>query len=84
MKDAVAYDKLVGRAAALLFVYAGVSEVNSLVGSKEAEDILKKAGVKYSFKKTVSKILNEEKTDICPMDKEAAGKQPQEFFKAMA
>lgn len=81
-QGAQAFDKVVGAAAALLFVFAEVSEVNGLVGSHGAVKILTEAGIKNNFKKIVPKILNKDKTDLCPMEKLSAGKTPEEFFEA--
>ena len=64
-----AADKIVGKAAAILFVYAGVSQVYADVMSKQAVDFLASHNVKYSFGKLADKIINRSGTGICPMEK---------------
>jgi hypothetical protein len=81
IKYKIAFDKIVGRAAALLLVYAGVGEVHALTGSREAARVFKKYKVYYQFKKTVPSILNEKKCDLCPYEKLSKGKTPAGFYK---
>ena len=63
-----AADKIVGRAAAMLFVHAGVSEVYAEVMSVAAADFLKKHGVKFSYACLVNSIINRNGTGMCPME----------------
>ncbi|MCJ7613849.1 DUF1893 domain-containing protein [Candidatus Bathyarchaeota archaeon] len=64
-------DKIVGVAAAMLCVYAGVSSVFALTISAEGIKVLEDNNVTYRFGKTVSNILNRSKTDVCPFEKMA-------------
>ena len=64
-------DKIVGVAAAMLCVYAGVSSVFALTISAEGIKVLEDNNVTYRFRKTVSNILNRSKTDVCPFEKMA-------------
>lgn len=70
-KAAVA-DKVAGKAVALLCVYAGVAAVYAEVLSKNAKDVLRQNSVTHEWKHLVDNILNEEKQDLCPFEKEAA------------
>ena len=61
-------DKVVGKAAAMLFALAEVKEVYGEVMSKQAVNYLKQRGIKYSHGKIVDAIMNRKGTDICPME----------------
>lgn len=86
-------DKVVGKAVALLFVLAGVTEVYAEVISKHAIAVLEKNNIAFSFEKEVDNIINRKGDGLCPMEeatlniddpKEAyeAIKAKLEFFKA--
>lgn len=63
-----AADKIVGKAAALLFIHAGISEVYAEVLSKSALDTLTENGVKFSYGTLCDSITNRSGTGICPME----------------
>ena len=66
---ASAADKIVGVAAAMLSVYAGVVSVFALTISEEGIRVLEDTNIAYLFEKKVSNILNHEKNDVCPFEK---------------
>lgn len=66
-------DKVCGRAPALLYVLLGVKEVYSHVMTGAAFSILEKSGIQASFDISADIIMNRAGTDICPMEKAAAG-----------
>ena len=66
---ASAADKIVGVAAAMLCVYAGVASVFALTISEEGIRVLEDNNILYLFEKKVSNILNRSKTDVCPFEK---------------
>jgi len=66
---ASAADKIVGVAAALLCVYAGVASVFALTISEEGIRVLEDNNITYLFEKKVSNILNRSKNDVCPFEK---------------
>ena len=66
---ASAADKIVGVAAAMLCVYAGVASVFALTISEEGIRVLEDNNIAYLFKKKVSNILNRNKNDVCPFEK---------------
>jgi hypothetical protein len=71
-KDLVAVsaaDKIVGVAAAMLCVYAGVASVFALTISEEGMKVLEDNNISYRFEKKVSNILNRDKKDVCPFEK---------------
>lgn len=68
LKDAYVYDKVTGRASALLLAYGGAKELNTGMLSSEAVPVLEKYRIKYTAAKTVPYILNRAKTGSCPME----------------
>lgn len=57
-----AADKAVGKAAAMLFVLLGVSEIYAAIMSRSAKKILDEYGIKYSCGEEVEYIINRKKT----------------------
>ncbi len=68
LKDAQMYDKVTGRASALLLAYGGAKSLHTGMLSKEAIPILTKYHISYSADKEVDYILNRSKTGSCPME----------------
>ena len=66
-------DKIVGRAAALLFVYAGVKAVYGRVMSQKAAAVLQQAGIPYAYEKAVPYIINRRGDGMCPMEQKVEG-----------
>lgn len=64
-----AADKIVGKAAAMLFVKAGVKEVYGEVMSEPARLFLKSRGIPYSYSTLTDRIINRAGNDMCPMEK---------------
>lgn len=79
-RDLIIFDKIIGKAAALLFAYLGAKEVYGVIGSKEAAKTLRKFKIKFYFRKTVENILNKAKTGSCPMEKLSRTKTPEELY----
>ena len=69
LKGFSAADKISGKAAALLFVLAGVKEVYAEVISEPAVEALSRFDIRASYGAITSKILNRAGTDSCPMEK---------------
>ncbi len=63
-----AADKVVGKAAAMLFAYAGVSSVYGRAMSREAVEIFKENSIHFSYGILTEKIINRNGTGICPME----------------
>lgn len=82
MRGVVVYDKVVGRAAALLFAYAEVKKVYGVIMSEAAIDILKKYNISHTACKVVKNILNREGNGTCPMEiLSFSVKTPEEFYR---
>lgn len=68
LKNAIAADKVVGKAAAFLYVNLGVKEVYAEVMSSAAIHVFQTYGITFSYKMLVEKILNRTGTELCPME----------------
>ena len=67
-----AADVIVGKAAAMLFVKAGIVCVHGKTMSVSARDFLEQHGIPCSYDTLTEKIINRQGTDICPMEKTVA------------
>ena len=72
MKDASVADRVVGKAVALLCVYAKVKEVYAVVLSRKAMAVLKRNKIAYRCGELVENVLGTDKTGRCPFEKAAA------------
>lgn len=66
-------DKIVGRAAAFLFVRLNVSEVYGEVISNQAMKVLESYGIPTFFNTVTDYIVNREGTGLCPMETAVLG-----------
>lgn len=84
LKDFCAADKIIGKAAALLFALAGVKEVYGEVMSKAALPILQKYAIHYEYGTLTENIVNRKGDDMCPMEKTVLGiSNPLEAYEAL-
>jgi hypothetical protein len=67
--DSSIADKVVGRAAALLFKHIGVKEVFAVIVSEAGLIVLNEYGVSIEYDKLVPKILDRRGGNICPFEK---------------
>ena len=67
-KDMVAADKVVGKAAAYLYVLLGVAFVHAKVISKGAEEVFLRFEIPYAFEEKVEAIRNRAGDGYCPME----------------
>ncbi len=68
LTDFVVADRIVGKAAALLFVLAKIKCVYAEVISEPAILILKQHNIEYSYGKLTKNIINRKGDGICPME----------------
>ncbi len=74
-----AADKVVGKAAACLYVLLGVSTIHAGVISEPAAQVLRENGIEVSFDQCVAAIRNRTNTGFCPMEQAVMGiSTPQE------
>ena len=79
-----AADRVVGRAAAFLYVLLGVKEIYAEILSESAESVLDRYGIKWTFGTKVKNILNRTGDDLCPMEKIAINHEdPEEAYAAL-
>ena len=64
-----ASDKVVGKAAAMIYVALQISELYTGVISRAAHEVLKKHNITVYYDEEVDIILRRDKQDICPMEK---------------
>ena len=62
-------DKIVGKAAAMLFILAGIKNAYGEVMSIGGLEFLEQNGIGASYNVLTKKIINRSGTDICPMEK---------------
>lgn len=73
LKDFSAADKVVGRAAAFLYILLGVKAVYAHVMSEGAAYTLEKNGIEPSYDISVKSIINRSGTGRCPMEESVDG-----------
>ena len=72
LRGASVADKIVGRAAAMIMIYAGVKEVFASVMSNGAVELFRDYGIDYSYSMTAIAISNRRGDGICPMERATA------------
>ena len=79
-----AADKIVGKAAALLYVYMGIKAVYAEMLSVAAENVLRDNGIAYEYGEKVDRIINRKGDGPCPMEHAVANiSSPQEALEAV-
>lgn len=68
LNDFSVADKIVGRAAAMLFIKAGIKSVYAQVISSSAIELLAKNGIECEWSTQVDHIINRKGTGLCPME----------------
>lgn len=77
-------DKIVGKAVALLFLYAGIEAVYASVISREARELFEKKSIHVEWGELVAHILNNCTPATCPFERLAAGiTDPAEAYKKL-
>lgn len=66
--DSIVVDKVIGKAAALLMVFAGVKEVFTPTISLPAVEVFKNHDIKITFDSEVDRIINRKGDGLCPME----------------
>jgi hypothetical protein len=68
-RSLVTADRIVGRAAGLLNLYMGVSEVHTLLISTGAKELLKEHGIHFQFKEETDAIKMKDGVIFCPFER---------------
>lgn len=83
-KGSSAADKVVGKAAAFLYVLLGVAEVYAPVMSKAAVRVLRENGIEPRYDTLTEHIINRAGTGLCPMEAAVAElSDPSEALRAI-
>ena len=69
LKGAVVADKRVGKAAACLLIEGGVKRVNTPLVSTPAREMLEAAGIPLYAREEIPLMVNNDRSDLCPMEK---------------
>ncbi len=72
LEGASVADRVVGKAVALLCVYAGIRDVYAEVLSRKAKAVFEENGIPCEWKRLVDKILDLNRSGVCPFEKAAA------------
>ncbi len=68
LRNASAADRIVGKAAAMLYALTGVEEVFAQVLSEQGRTVLKRYGIVYEYGTLTENIINRAGTGLCPME----------------
>lgn len=68
VKGAVAADKVVGKAAAMLYILLEIKDLHACVISEFALNVLSKSTINVTYDKKVPMIRNRTDTGFCPME----------------
>lgn len=61
-------DKVIGKSAAMLLIKAQVKQIDTILISKHAIDLLDKYHMSYTYEEVVPYIINRTKDGMCPME----------------
>ena len=82
LRGADVADKVIGRAAALLFAHGGVRSLWAARMSEAARDFLQTTDIVFDYGELVPAVLNRDGTGLCPMEQRAMGiDEPGEAFR---
>lgn len=72
LAGASAADKIVGKAAAILYIGSGIQELYADNISRSAVGLLRKAGVKVQYQKLIPFVMNRDRSGMCPVERLAS------------
>ena len=77
-------DKVIGKAAAMLFHLAGISVLYGEIMSVPAKEYLEKTGIEFSYGMLIDRIINRNGDGLCPMETAVSGiSDPDEGLRAI-
>ena len=77
-------DKVVGKASAMLLTYGGAKKIHGKLMSRPADVFLTAHGIEHTYDVLTDYILNQDQSDMCPMEKRVKDlKEPEEAFAAL-
>jgi hypothetical protein len=84
MRGFSAADTVAGKALALLFACAGISEVYAGIMSRGAVGVFERFEIRCVYGKLVGEIKNRANTDICPMERAVENiSEPEEAYEVL-
>ncbi|MGM0641546.1 MAG: DUF1893 domain-containing protein [Thermotogota bacterium] len=84
LKGASVADKIIGKAAALLVLYAKIKELHGYTMSKSAIELLADKDLPFTYDNETKYILNNTGDDMCPMEKATVDiNKPSKAFTAL-
>ena len=69
LMGASAADKVVGKAAAMLYAESGIRELYADNLSRVAESVLRQAGIKVQYRNMIPFVMNRDRSGMCPIEK---------------
>jgi len=76
-------DRIVGKAVALLCVYAKIRAVYAAVLSRKAQAVFKQNNISVQWRELVDNVLDANKSGVCPFEKAAADlSDPEKAYQA--
>lgn len=83
-EGALVADKVIGKAAAMLLLASGVSEVYGAVMSESADHLLTERGIRHRWGELVPFIRNRDGSGMCPLEEAVQELQdPEEAFSVL-
>lgn len=73
LQGAIVADKIIGKAAAAIMATGGVIEVHTNIISTPARQLLEAEGIQVVATEEVPQILNQNKSQMCPIDAQLEG-----------
>ena len=73
LKGATVVDKVIGRAAAAIIVSGGAVRVHGEIMSEDGKAYLEARGIRVTYGTLVPRILNMDRSDLCPLEKAVEG-----------
>jgi len=73
LENSIIADRITGKAAALLFALIKPQFLFTIVISRQAKTFLENIGLSFRYERLVEKIMNRDKTDVCPFEKITEG-----------
>lgn len=68
LRGSSAADRVVGKAAAMIYEHAGVKELSTMLISESAMNVLNKTPITYEYEKSVPYIENRDRSGMCPVE----------------
>lgn len=73
LRGATVVDKVIGRAAAMIAIFGGATRVHGELMSEDGKALLESHGVTVTYGTLVPRILNADRSDLCPLEKSVEG-----------